>query len=47
MRIEVRKVIVSEFETLDGMMEDPGWTAPFTGEEQERMNPRETHEDSF
>jgi dihydrofolate reductase len=36
-RIDVRKVIVSEFVTLDGVMEDPGWTAPFTGEEQEKF----------
>ena len=31
-----RKVIVSEFVTLDGVMEDPSWTAPFTGQEQEQ-----------
>jgi dihydrofolate reductase len=34
--VSARKVIVSEFVTLDGVMEDPGWTAPFTGQEQEQ-----------
>jgi dihydrofolate reductase len=33
----VRKVILSEFVTLDGVIEDSGWTAPFTGEEQEKF----------
>ncbi|AIQ14018.1 dihydrofolate reductase family protein [Paenibacillus durus] len=30
----MRKVIVSEFVTLDGVMEDPVWTVPFNTEEQ-------------
>jgi dihydrofolate reductase len=30
----VRKVIVSEFVTVDGVMEDPVWTVPFNTEEQ-------------
>ena len=34
--VSARKVIVSEFVTLDGVMEDPSWTAPFTGQEQEQ-----------
>jgi dihydrofolate reductase len=33
----VRKVIVSEFVTLDGVMEDPSWTFQFSSEEQERF----------
>ncbi|QIX61901.1 dihydrofolate reductase [Hymenobacter lutimineralis] len=32
----MRKVVVSEFVSLDGVMEDPMWTAPFFGEEQQR-----------
>jgi dihydrofolate reductase len=30
----VRKVIASEFVSLDGVMEDPGWTFQFSSEEQ-------------
>lgn len=30
----MRKIIVSEFVTLDGVMEDPVWTVPFNTEEQ-------------
>jgi dihydrofolate reductase len=33
----VRKVVVSEFVTLDGVMEDPSWTFQFSSEEQERF----------
>ena len=32
----MRKVIVSEFVSLDGVMEDPGWTFQFHSEEQEK-----------
>jgi dihydrofolate reductase len=32
----VRKVVVSEFVSLDGVMEDPGWTFRFSSEEQEQ-----------
>jgi len=30
----MRKVVVSEFPTLDGVVEDPSWTFQFSGEEQ-------------
>ncbi|MNC20059.1 hypothetical protein D3C76_34310 [compost metagenome] len=30
----MRKIIVSEFITLDGVMEEPVWTVPFNSEEQ-------------
>jgi dihydrofolate reductase len=33
----MRKVVVSEFVTLDGVMEDPSWTLQFASEEQERF----------
>jgi dihydrofolate reductase len=33
----VRKVIASEFVTLDGVMEEPSWTFQFSSEEQERF----------
>jgi len=33
----VRKVVVTEFVTLDGVMEDPSWTFQFSSEEQERF----------
>jgi dihydrofolate reductase len=33
----VRKIIVSEFVPLDGVMEDPSWEFPFRGEEQEKF----------
>jgi dihydrofolate reductase len=32
----VRKVVVSEFVSLDGVMEDPAWTFQFSSEEQEQ-----------
>jgi dihydrofolate reductase len=32
-----RKVVVSEFVSLDGVMEDPSWESPFRGEEQEKF----------
>jgi dihydrofolate reductase len=35
--VPVRKVVVSEFVSLDGVMEDPGWTFQFSGEEQEKF----------
>src|SRR5215218_3288151 len=35
--VAVRKVIVSEFMSLDGVMEDPSWESPFRGEEQEKF----------
>ena len=33
----MRKVVVSEFESLDGVMGDPSWESPFRGEEQEKF----------
>jgi dihydrofolate reductase len=33
----VRRVIASEFVSLDGVMEDPSWTFQFSSEEQERF----------
>ncbi len=33
----MRKVIVSEFVSLDGVIEDPSWTFQFSSEEQERF----------
>ena len=33
----MRKVVVSEFVSLDGVMEEPGWTFQFASEEQERF----------
>ena len=33
----MKKVVVSEFVSLDGVMEDPGWTFQFSSEEQERF----------
>jgi dihydrofolate reductase len=33
----VRRVILSEFVTLDGVIEDPSWTFQFSSEEQERF----------
>jgi dihydrofolate reductase len=33
----VRKLIASEFVSLDGVMEDPSWTFQFGGEEQEQF----------
>jgi dihydrofolate reductase len=44
--VSMRKVIVSEFVTLDGVMEDPSWTAPFTGQEQEQYKFEELSESS-
>jgi len=34
MEVSMRKVVVSEFPTLDGVVEDPSWTFQFSGEEQ-------------
>ncbi len=33
----MRRVIASEFVSLDGVMEDPSWTFQFSGEEQEKF----------
>ena len=33
----MRKVIVSEFVSLDGVMEDPSWTFQFSSEEQQKF----------
>jgi dihydrofolate reductase len=33
----MRKVVASEFVSLDGVMEDPGWTFQFGSEEQEKF----------
>ncbi|MCA1731524.1 MAG: dihydrofolate reductase family protein [Actinobacteria bacterium] len=33
----MRKIVVSEFVSLDGVMEDPSWTFPFGSEEQEKF----------
>ncbi len=33
----MREVVVSEFVSLDGVMEDPSWESPFRGEEQEKF----------
>jgi dihydrofolate reductase len=35
--VSMRKVIASEFVTLDGVMEDPSWTFQFSSEEQEKF----------
>jgi dihydrofolate reductase len=35
--VPVRKVVVSEFVSLDGVMEDPGWTFQFSGGELEKF----------
>jgi dihydrofolate reductase len=35
--VSVRKVIASEFVALDGVIENPGWTLRFTGEEQQKF----------
>jgi hypothetical protein len=35
--VAVRKVVVSEFVSLDGVMEDPSCESPFRGEEQEKF----------
>jgi dihydrofolate reductase len=35
--VSMRKVVVSEFVSLDGVMEDPSWTFRFTGEEQQKF----------
>ncbi len=42
----MRNVIVSEFVTLDGVMEDPSWTFQFSGEEQEKFKFEELSESS-
>lgn len=33
----MRKVVVTEFVSLDGVVEDPGWTFQFAGEDQENF----------
>ena len=33
----MRRLIVSEFVSLDGVMEEPGWTFQFSSEEQEKF----------
>ena len=33
----MRRVVVSEFVSLDGVVEDPKWTFQFGGEEQEKF----------
>jgi dihydrofolate reductase len=33
----MRKIVVSEFVSLDGVMEDPSWTFQFSSEEQEKF----------
>ena len=35
--VPIRKVIASEFVSLDGVVEDPSWTFKFSSEEQERF----------
>src|ERR671939_849755 len=35
--VPVRKVVVSEFVSVDGVVEDPGWTFQFGSEEQEKF----------
>jgi dihydrofolate reductase len=35
--MDVRKVIVSEFVSLDGVIEDPRWTFRFMSEERENF----------
>jgi dihydrofolate reductase len=35
--VSVRRIVVSEFVSLDGVVEDPGWTFRFGSEEQERF----------
>jgi hypothetical protein len=35
--VPIRKVIVSEFVSLDGVMEDPSWTFQFSSEEQQKF----------
>jgi dihydrofolate reductase len=42
----MRKVVVSEFVTLGGVMEDPSWTFQFSGEEQEKFKFEELSESS-
>src|SRR5215210_3777034 len=35
--VPVKKVVVSEFVSVDGVVEDPGWTFQFGSEEQEKF----------
>jgi dihydrofolate reductase len=35
--VSVRKVVASEFVSLDGVMEDPSWAFRFTGKEQQKF----------
>jgi dihydrofolate reductase len=39
--VSMSKVVVSEFVTLDGVMEDPSWTFQFSSEEQEMFKFKE------
>jgi dihydrofolate reductase len=39
--VSMSKVVVSEFVTLDGVMEDPSWTFQFSSEEQEKFKFKE------
>ena len=40
----MRKIVVSEFVSLDGVVEDPGWTFAFGSKEQERFKLEELAE---
>jgi hypothetical protein len=40
----MRRIVVSEFVSLDGVVEDPGWTFRFGSEEQERFKLEELAE---
>ena len=33
MESQIRKIVVTEFLSLDGVMEDPAWTAPYWNDE--------------
>jgi dihydrofolate reductase len=35
--VSMRRIVVSEFVSLDGVVEDPSWTVQFGGEEQQRF----------
>ena len=47
----MRKVVVSEFVSLEGVIEKPSWTFRFRGEEQQKFkfesSPRATSFDSW
>ena len=44
-RINLRKVIVSEFVSLDGVAENPAWTFQFGSEEQEQYKFEEKNDE--